>query len=265
VTESKIELTQRLRREGRWSAASKFKDTVIKECRARGMKKAAAAEHGWEETEKAFPPLPTAQVTSGPATEARAPEPSRPPTPTRSVGRRGHNGHDVPDLPSPSEEYIDIDALLERVGDRQPPDLVRDSLWVYENLPNRKVKPEAAPGPGAWSLLQWARKYQNRFFEQVLPKAMAARRPEEEEDQKGERMAIAEIEGILGAMQKSFEEELIANVPETVKSRVGAILGDWSRRFALTIPDDARFGLKAHICGLVQDGLTAIDRTAGAG
>lgn len=54
--ESKIELTDRLRREGRWSEASQFRHKIIKACRSRGLTKAAAREHAWKETAKAFPP-----------------------------------------------------------------------------------------------------------------------------------------------------------------------------------------------------------------
>jgi hypothetical protein len=58
MEESKIELTERLRREGRWAEASKFKDTALKEFRSKGMRKAEAAEKAWSAMAKAYPPLP---------------------------------------------------------------------------------------------------------------------------------------------------------------------------------------------------------------
>lgn len=60
MTESKIELTERLRREGRWGEASRFKDTTVKEFR-KGMTRADATEAAWEAMAKAFPPLPPAE------------------------------------------------------------------------------------------------------------------------------------------------------------------------------------------------------------
>ena len=39
MNESKIELTERLRREGRWPEASKFKDAAVKDFRDKGMKR----------------------------------------------------------------------------------------------------------------------------------------------------------------------------------------------------------------------------------
>jgi len=47
MNESKIDLTDRLRREGRWAEASKFKDAVVRELRAQGMRKTEAVEEAW--------------------------------------------------------------------------------------------------------------------------------------------------------------------------------------------------------------------------
>ena len=58
MTESKIELTERLRREGGWAEASKFKDTAYQGVPSKGMKKAKAAEAAWEAMADAFPPCP---------------------------------------------------------------------------------------------------------------------------------------------------------------------------------------------------------------
>jgi hypothetical protein len=91
-----------------------------------------------------------------------------PPEKKAGGGRNGQAGVGIH-----ASEYVDVDALLERPD--QLPDLTRDTLWAYENLLNRRVKPEDAPSLGAWSLLIWARQYRNRFFEQLLPKAMSAK------------------------------------------------------------------------------------------
>ena len=57
MNESKIELTERLRREGRWSEASQFKDEVLKKLRSDGMTRADAAEQAWERMAAQYPPL----------------------------------------------------------------------------------------------------------------------------------------------------------------------------------------------------------------
>jgi hypothetical protein len=239
MTESKIELTERLRREGRWAEASKFKDTALKEFRSKGMKRAEAAEEAWQAMANAFPPQPVAECPADSGTKAPGPTPSGAPAATANL--------------TPAEELIDVDALLERVGDRQPPDLVRDTLWVYQHLANRNAKPESAPSLGAWNLLQWARRYKNRFFEQVLPKAMAAKPPEDEENIRREKTRIEEMERVLRELNQQWAEELVANVPETVRAKVRSILEDWARRSAMTIPSEAKADLEAHVGRLVQD------------
>jgi hypothetical protein len=64
VNESKIALTERLRREGRWNAASKFKDDALRDFRAKGMKRDEASEAAWDAMEQAFPPIATVAATA---------------------------------------------------------------------------------------------------------------------------------------------------------------------------------------------------------
>ena len=172
--ESKINLTVRLQREKRWSEASLFKDTALREFRSKGMKRGEAQDAAWAALEAAYPPLPVV---------AKVEE-----EPEEGLGW--------------TEDEDEVEALLERVGEGQAPDLTRDTLWVYGNLANRRVKPDSAPSLGAWSLLLWARKYQNRFFEQVLPKAMGVHEGDEEQNQRRERKSIEEIREVLERMKE---------------------------------------------------------------
>jgi hypothetical protein len=257
MTESKIELTERLRREGREDEAKRFRETVIKECRAAGMKRDEAREHAWGEMAKAYPPLPIAEQN-----------PVEPVTGTLGAaepeGPRGGNGKADPTSPGlPEDDLIDVDALLERVGDGQPPDLARDTVWAYENLANRNARPEDAPSLGAWSLLQWARRYKNRFFEMVLPKAMATRPNEGEEMVRRERKSIEEIERILGRFEQQLEEELLRDTPATIRERAHGLLSDWIRRFGLSLPDDAQKALHAHVAKLVDECVEVLAHASG--
>ncbi len=217
MTESKIELTERLRRENRWGEATRFKDTAVKDFRDKGMKRPEAAEAAWEAMAKAFPPLAVPAAT------------------------------DAPGGPDEDDELIDVDALVAK----QPHDFARDVQWVYAHLADRNVKPEDAPTAGAWSLLIWARQYKNRFFEQVLPKAQSDT-SNEEEQVKAEKKSIAEIRGIIQQMEEQADAELAADVPAAVRERVRAVLDDWGRRFGLTLPDGATAALAAHVA-LVHD------------
>lgn len=246
MNESKIELTERLRREGRWPEASRFKDEALRKLRSDGMTKADAAEEAWRRMAAQYPPSANIGESAPEAPGATAGEP----WPAQR--------------PRVMEHDIDIEALLDRIGDdRQPPDLARDTLWVYQNLENRRAKPENAPSLGAWSLLLWARQYRNRFFEQVLPKAMLNAPSEDEENIRQERKSIAEIQGILGKFHESWEDDLRADTPATIQAGVQSRLTDWARRFGLSLPDGAQAGLEAHIGRFVQDCIEATGRAPG--
>jgi hypothetical protein len=69
MDESKIDLTERLRREGRWVEACKFKDETVKKLRAEGMKRAEAGEQAWQKMAEAYPPLPPPKPAPEPAAE----------------------------------------------------------------------------------------------------------------------------------------------------------------------------------------------------
>lgn len=64
MKESKIELTERLRRENRWAEASRFKDEMVRKFRSEGMTKAAAGEAAWEAMSERYPPQAQAEAAA---------------------------------------------------------------------------------------------------------------------------------------------------------------------------------------------------------
>ena len=246
MTESKIELTERLRREGRWSEASLFKDETLRKLRSDGMTKADAGEEAWRRMAAKFPPLADTGKPTPDAPDAAGAE-SLPPQ-------------------RPGGTEPDIEAMLDETDDGLPVDLVQDVLWCYSNM-NRRVGPEDAPSGGAWGLLCWSRKYQIKFYEALLPKALANRPPQDEENIRAEKKSIAEVRGILqkfkDAGEAELQRDLLANVPATIQAGVRSRLTDWAKHFALNLADDARVGLEARICGFIQDCAKTIGRTPG--
>ena len=69
MNESKIALTERLRREGRWAEASKLKDTALADFRDKGMKRDEAAEAAWAAMAEAYPPLPVVEAAAEPTAD----------------------------------------------------------------------------------------------------------------------------------------------------------------------------------------------------
>ncbi len=74
--------------------------------------------------------------------------------------------------PKPTElPDDDPDSKAPKLDSNQR-NLVRDVLWTYGHLDHPRVRVGDAPAPGAFSLLTWARSARQRFYEQVLPRAL---------------------------------------------------------------------------------------------
>ena len=124
MAESKIELTHRLQREGRWNEASEFRDKVRSEQREAGRPRAEANEEAWSRMAEKFPPL---------------------------------------EDPKPGNKEMD-DPFFDEVNDSDlPPNLSSgdrnfesDLLWAYHNI-DSVVRREDAPSGAAWLLRQWGR------------------------------------------------------------------------------------------------------------
>ena len=164
--ESKLTITTRLKREGRWEEATIFKDEVIQELREARIFGYQAKDAAWREMARAFPPLEKDE-----------------------------------------EEFVladdeEVETLLKKLA---PVDLFADIRWVYSQLENKRVRRDQAPSAGAWSLLDWARNYRSRFFEQMLPKALA-KGPEDEAGVKREKRRIEEIEAMLERLKEEEHE-----------------------------------------------------------
>lgn len=98
------------------------------------MSRKEAQQAAWEAMEQQFPPLEVESVSD---------EPGAYPVDLIETGALG------------SSDFHD------------------DAKWVYQHIAVADVKPEDAPTPGAWALLKWAKRNEDRFFEQVMPNPSA--------------------------------------------------------------------------------------------
>ena len=161
----------------------------------------------------------------------------------------------TPDEPSGDVEFLDLGSY-----DSQP-DLVRDILWTYENLARRDINAKDAPGLGAWDLLQWARKSRNRFFEQVLPKAMAVKEKQPERDEQVvEDPGIEEIKQMLVDAHLHWERDAVANTDETIKRTVNRQMSEWEHRFQLELGAGPRESWMLQMIKLVDDTIRVVLR-----
>lgn len=184
MNESKIVLTERLRREGRWGEASKFKDEALKELRAKGMKRDEASDAAWEAMEQAYPPASMAVANVDQvATEAEAD--------TRVQG--------LSDLPVSWPELPDNASLQAELS------------WVQSN--RLRIVEESASGitkvhlgrartpAPSWAALGWLETSIRAYSKYIDVVAKALKDEEVEQAMvKRERLAIDEVRSLLAEM-----------------------------------------------------------------
>jgi len=71
MKESKSELTDRWRHEGREEKVAEFRQQVRDECRSRGLSRKESNGHAWSEAARKFPPLPPPKPPTAPVPEVR--------------------------------------------------------------------------------------------------------------------------------------------------------------------------------------------------
>jgi hypothetical protein len=246
--ESKIKLTERLRREGRWPEATRFKDEALREFRAKGMKRDEASEAAWAAMAEAYPSLPAAEVPVDPA--AGAPE------------AMTTDATPIPwsDLPTDA----DFDEEVRWVHQQY--------VLIVEETPRSRVihwerATKKPPSTGACSLARWAADNRTAFYKDLLPRTMAKANVNQEEEAniREEKMRIAEIEGMLEGIQEDMDEELRADVPGVLQQRVRDMLARWVQQCGVSLAADARGHLDSAIVELIRDSMQAFAPSSGGG
>ncbi len=161
MTESKIDLTNRLKREGRWEEASLLKDQKIKKFRDSGMKRPDAQDKAWEAMEVEFPPAEALEIP-------RENEPGSELTVEQIAG-------------------LSAGTLKEFSG---------DVAWTYANLETTEDFTEEPPSTGALALLKWARANQQDFFSKIVPKAIQIQEKQSGQDAEEDEIDREEVERI---------------------------------------------------------------------
>lgn len=178
MDESKIELTERLRREGRWEEASRFRETARADFRAKGMGRKEAAEAAWAATAEAYQPLPVAEATT-------ASDSGR----VRGLGDIPASWGTLPANASLQAEIGWVQANRLVVVEERP----SGATVVHLDRAN-----EAAPSRAALSWLETSIRSYAKYVD-VVARSLKDEQ-DEQETVKRERMAIEEIRGLLAEM-----------------------------------------------------------------
>ncbi len=128
--ESKIEATDRLRRENRWDEASRYRDEVREQLRANGVPSSEASKQAWEAMCITFPPIYVPAIED----------------------------------PEPIEQMF---KDFEFKSDSGSTSMVTQVMWTWNNLEKISSDP---PCRGAVGLLKWARSNKSEFFKTFVAK-----------------------------------------------------------------------------------------------
>ena len=146
-------------------------------------------------------------------------------------------------------------ADLIETGELGSSDFHGDAKWVYQHIALADVKPGDAPTPGAWALLKWAKRNEDRFFEQVMPKANAAKQSRDpfsdELDYPDPSMEL--IQKTLDELSNAWEAHVIENVAQVVKDEVSGKITDWQSRFSLSLSKEVLDSLTWQMITLADD------------
>ena len=177
---SKIELTERLRRENRWAEGARFKDEMVRKFRSEGMTKAESAKAAWKALAEKYPP--EAQ-TEAAAVNVR-------------VAGLGDLPDDWPDLPANAS----LQAELNWVQANRLLIVEEASLGATRVHLDRARCP--APSLAALGWLESSVKTYSKYVD-IVAKALKDQ-VDEQAAVKRERMAINEVRGLLAEV---LEEE----------------------------------------------------------
>jgi hypothetical protein len=243
VNESKIVVTERLRREGRWAEASKFKDAAAADFRSSGMSRTEANEAAWNATAEKFPPSSPerAERGGGPQDDVSA---VSPPIPWGDL---------------PTEAHFDDEVRW----------VHQQYILIVEDSPSGRIihwdrATTEPPSTGACSLALWAADNRTAFYKDLLPKTIAkaggGSRELAEQIAEEEERGISDVEALLKQVEDEMDAKLRANVPSVLQQRVSETLNDWARRYAVSLESEALAQLDSGICRLIKDSLGAFSQ-----
>jgi hypothetical protein len=154
MQEHELKEYQRLRAEGHWTAASKFREAERKRLRAAGHSRHDAREESWEAMLEKYPP----QDGQTPSRQS-AEELDR-----WSEADAAYSESQLDEHNRDAEIAEELKQLV-LLTNSQPTDLDRDINFAYRNMAFSSVMPLTAPSGAAWQWYLYARREPAKFLE----------------------------------------------------------------------------------------------------
>ena len=199
--ETRAQLTDRWRREGREAEVSKFREAIREECKKQGLKRQQANDHAWKEAARNFPPIPPPEPATPAAVDIPVADAVVVDADEREPGSQSAPRGKVAGLERIPESWGELPAsatLSAELGWVQS-----NRLWIVsESSSGARVDlskaREPAPSRAALAWLETSVRNYAKFTD-VLAK-IASGATDEQEDVRRERTSLAEIERLLAQM-----------------------------------------------------------------
>ncbi len=211
MQEHELKEYHRLRAEGRWNAASEFREAERKRLRAAGLNRQEAREESWEAMLEKFPPLDEQIPHGEPALES-----------DRWDEADDDSELELGDQTRQAQIAEELRQLHLLTND-QPTDADRDINFAYRTMGLSTVTPLMAPSGAAWCWYLYACKEPSKFLE------ICAKREDAKAKQAGtitaqrmeddKRKQFAMIDRIMEQLEidvKETVDELMTKFPEDV-------------------------------------------------
>ena len=139
-----------------------------------------------------------------------------PPLEDDEEGQAGSGRYSGGESDDDSLDAESIETLLERSEDGVETDVIGDALWAYEHLDDPRAA-ERAPSAGAFSLLRWAKRSPDKFYQLVVSKVLSARGPSDAQQQAAEAVRDRTE---LNNLEEMMDDLMSAAGGESLKSGV---------------------------------------------
>ncbi len=212
------ELTEyhRLRSEGRWTAASEFRESERKRLRAAGRTRQQARDESFEAMLEKFPPQ---DEQSRPVLSKVAPDPC-------DEDNAEESETEFDDYDEEDQQIVNELKHLALLTSDQPVNVDRDIDFAYHHMSLSSLRPLMAPSTAAWQWYLYARDEPHKFLEIYAKRADAKAKSsgvftqQMMEDDKRKQFAILDrIEQQLTLDVNDMVDDLMSKFPEDVLLR----------------------------------------------
>jgi len=229
MQEHELKEYQRLRAEGRWNAASEFREAERKRLRAAGRNRQQARDESWDAMLNKYPP----QDGQGPARQSAV-----------ALGRwsEADAADSEPQLDEHNQdaEFADELQQLALLTNGQPTDADGDIDFAYRHMALPTVTPLMAPSTAAWQWYLYARSEPNKFLEICAKREDAKSKMagtitnQRMEDDKRQQFAVIDrIEKALTLDVEAIVKELMEKFPMDVLKAVRKFDSEWREFIAM--------------------------------